>query len=225
MSLLALITARGGSKGIPNKNIKILLDKPLIAWTIEAAKNSKCIDKIIVSTDNRDIAKIAVDYGAEVPFLRPEEISTDESPTIETVLHTIDNIKNFDWLILLQPTSPLRTSNDIDGIFKFCRELNSSSAVSICETDKHPIFMYRKDNYSNLSPIINEKKKINRRQELEKIYALNGALYLAKIDWLKKNKTLVGINTIGFEMPIERSIDIDTLEDWKLTEYYLKNKQ
>ena len=131
MSLLALIPARGGSKGILRKNIKTLFDKPLINWTINAAKQAKCIDRIIVSTDDLEIAEIAKKCGADVPFLRPSELAKDETPGIEPALHAIEKVPGFDWLILLQPTSPLRTASDIDGIFNFCQKNLASSAVSV----------------------------------------------------------------------------------------------
>lgn len=224
MSLIALITARGGSKEILRKNIKLLSGKPLIAWTIDAAKKAKCVNRIIVSTDDHEISEIAKKYGAEVPFLRPAELAEDASPSIDPVLHAIEQMPGFDWLMLLQPTSPLRNASDIDNIFNFCQDNKASSAVSVNEVNKHPYRMYQRDGYFRLKPIISDYLKDVRRQNLPKIYTLNGALYLAKIDWLTKHRSFIGQDTIGFTMPFRRSVDIDTIHDWNWTEYLIKQK-
>ena len=224
MSLIALITARGGSKEILRKNIKLLAGKPLIAWTINAAKKAKCVNRIIVSTDDLEISEIAKKYGAEVPFLRPVELAKDETPSIDVVLHAIEQMPGLDWLMLLQPTSPLRNASDIDNIFKFCQDNKASSAVSVNEVNKHPYWMYKRDSYFRLKQLNKDYSKDVRRQNLPKIYTLNGALYLAKIDWLKKHRSFIGRDTIGFAMPLKRSVDIDTIHDWNWTEYLIKQK-
>jgi CMP-N,N'-diacetyllegionaminic acid synthase len=224
MSLIALITARGGSKEILRKNIKLFSGKPLIFWTINAAKKAKCIDRIIVSTDDQEIAEIAKKYGAEVPFIRPAELAKDETPSIDPVLHFIDQVPGFDWLMLLQPTSPLRNNFDIDKIFKFCQDNKASSAVSVSEVNKHPYWMYERDSSFRLRSFINDPPKNTRRQDLPKIYSLNGALYLAKVDWLVKYRSFIGPDTIGFTMPLERSVDLDIIQDWNWAEYLIKQK-
>ena len=224
MSLLALIPARGGSKEIFRKNIKLLNGKPLIKWTIDTAKKSKSIDRLVVSTDDAEISEIAKKLGAEVPFIRPAEISKDETPGIEPALHAIKNIPNYEWLLLLQPTSPLRNVDDIEGIFKFCKENNSPSAVSVCEVNKHPDHMYFKYDNFHLRPFVKNKLEITRRQEFTPLYVTNGALYLAKIEWLIKTKSFIGQETLGFLMPMDRSIDLDSSYDWNLAEQALKNK-
>lgn len=224
MNILGLIPARGGSKGIVNKNIKSLNGKPLIYWTIEAAKQSKFINQIIVSTDDKDIASIAKKFGADVPFLRPQCISGDDTPNIEPALHALNNIKGFDWLLLLQPTSPLRSHKDIDGIIEFCMSRRALSAVSISEVTKHPYWMFNKEDDYRLNPYIKNKLTFTRRQDLPEIYNLNGALYLAETNWLKKNKSFIDENTIGYQMPLDRSVDIDTEIDLKFAEYLLKKK-
>jgi CMP-N,N'-diacetyllegionaminic acid synthase len=224
MSLLCLIPARGGSKGIFRKNIKSLSGKPLIAWTIDAAKQSKYIDEVVVSTDDIEIAEIAKQYGAKVPFLRPNQLATDEALIIDVITHTLKQLPRFDWLLLLQPTSPLRTTSDIEGIIKFCKDNKSPSAASICEVSKHPYWMYQKDERFRLQPFIIGHPEITRRQELPKAYSLNGALYLAKIDWLLKQKSFIGKETLGFVMSLEKSADLDTIEDWNWAEYLIKKK-
>ena len=225
MSVLAIIPARGGSKGILQKNIKLLSGKPLIAWSIETAKKAKCIDRLVVSTDSDAIAKIAIQYGAEVPFLRPPELATDNSPGIEPALHAVEHLPGFDWLLLLQPTSPLRTAMDIDSIYEFCNIKHASSAVSICEVKKHPYWIYKKDNSSYIQPFFNKHLEINRRQDLPKAYSLNGALYLIKVDQLIKNKSFINQETLGYLMNQERSTDIDTIEDWNWAEYLINQKK
>jgi CMP-N,N'-diacetyllegionaminic acid synthase len=222
--LLALIPARGGSKRILQKNIKLFFGKPLIAWTIEAAKQAKCIDRILVSTDDPEIAEISKKCGAEVPFLRPAELATDETPGIEPALHAIEQMPGFKWLLLLQPTSPLRTASDIDDIFKFCQDQGASSAVSICESDRHPDWVYRRDESFRLRPFISDRPEIASLEDHLKIYSLNGSLYLAKVDWLLEHRSFIAPDTIGFTMPLEKSVDIDTIQDWNWAEYLMKCK-
>ena len=222
MSLLALIPARGGSKGILRKNIKLFFGKPLIYWTINAAKQAKCIDKIVVSTDDDEIADIALNYGAEVPFLRPAELATDKTSGVDPALHAIKHIPGFDWLLLLQPTSPLRTASDIDGIYKFCKKNSSKSAVSVSEVSKHPYLMFGRDKSFRLKPIIKNRPKILNRQEFPSVFSLNGALFLSRVDFLLKNEAFITKETIGFNMPQERSIDIDSIFDWNMAEQIFK---
>ena len=222
MSLLALIPARIGSKGILKKNIKLLSGKPLIAWTIEAAKKTKYIDRIVVSTDDIEISNIAKNYGAEVSFIRPRKLATDKAASIDVVLHAIQNLPKFDWIVLLQPTSPLRTPSDIDGIFDFCLKNKAVSAVSVSESLSHPYWIFKKDKSSRLTPFISNRPKIFRRQDLPKTYTLNGSLYLAKVKWILKHKSFVKKETLGYVMTHENSLDIDTLEDWKWAEYLIK---
>lgn len=221
MTLLALIPARGGSKGIPRKNIKLLGGKPLIAWTIDAAKQARCIDRIVVSTEDEDIAKVALECGADVPFLRPPELAADDTPGIAPVLHALEQLPMFDWVLLLQPTSPLRSVADIEGIVNFCLERGASSAVSICEVSKHPYWMYQRDQSDRLQPLLSNRPEIPRRQDLPPVYTLNGALYLARTDWLQDRKSFIDSETLGYVMPNERSVDIDTLQDWMWLEFFL----
>jgi CMP-N-acetylneuraminic acid synthetase len=225
MSLLAVIPARGGSKGILGKNTKLLSGKALIAWTIDAAKQAKCIDRIIVSTDDSKIKKVAEQCGAEVPFLREAKFSTDESPTIDLILDVVQRLPGFDWLLLLQPTSPLRTSSDIENIFKFCQDHKASSAVSVCESTEHPYWTYQTNQSFFLQPFISDRPDIARRQDLPKVYRVNGALYLAKIDWLLKYHSFIGPKTLGFVMPQEKSVDLDLIQDWYWAEYLIKKNK
>lgn len=221
MRLLALIPARGGSKGIPRKNIKKLAGKPLIAWTIEAALKAKGIDRIVLSTEDEEIASLAKKLGAQVPFIRPIEIAQDDTSGIAPVLHAIELFPDYDWVLLLQPTSPLRSVEDIDGIIQFCRDAGAPSAVSISEISKHPVWMYHKDSNNRLEALMPNRPEITRRQDLQSAYALNGALYLARTDWLIKNQGFIGPETLGYVMPNERSVDLDTPMDWLWAEYLI----
>ena len=221
MSLLALIPARGGSKGIPRKNIRELCGKPLIAWTIEVAQKSKYIDRLVVSTEDEEIAEIARSYGAEVPFLRPAELSRDETPGMDPVLHALEQLPGYDWVLLLQPTSPLRSSKDIDGIIRLCYS-EMKPAVSVCEQPKHPQWMYHISKRGCLQPFV-DAPLISRRQELSKVFALNGALYLAQTKWFNRTRNFITDETLGYVMPIERSVDIDNPLDWEWTKFLLGN--
>ena len=222
MSILALIPARGGSKGIPRKNIKELYGKPLIAWSIEVALNADFVDHVVVSTDDEEIAEIALDYGAEVPFLRPSEFAKDETPGIAPILHALELFPEVEQILLLQPTSPLRTSEDIDGIVQMSLERKASSVVSICESPKHPNWMFFCGEDKKLYPFTDDPIA-TRRQDLPKVYTVNGALYIAKTKWLKQNQSFFALETLGYLMPAERSTDIDTPLDWELVEF-LMNK-
>ena len=227
MSILAIIPARGGSKGVPRKNIKPLCGKPLIAWSIEAAKESKYIDRVVVSTDDDEIAAIALSLNADVPFMRPSELAADDSPGVAVVLHALENLTQYDWVCLLQPTSPLRTVKDIDSMIEFCLKRDVESAVSVCEVSEHPYWMKSMDAFNRLKPIIENAPKVTRRQDLPQVFKLNGAIYLAKSKWLKQKGDLLSSETIAYLMPTDRSVDIDSKQDWLFAEFlmgYLNEK-
>ena len=224
MSILAIIPARGGSKGIPRKNIKPLMGKPLIGWSIDAAKQASCIDHIIVSTEDQEIASVARELGADVPFMRPAELAADDTPGIAPVLHAISQLPDYEWVLLLQPTSPLRSAEDIDGVWQFCQERGAPSAVSVCEVGKHPYWMYRCNAAQLLEPFIKGRPDVTRRQDLPPAYALNGALYLAKTDWLLEQQNFIGPETLGYIMPPERSVDLDAPQDWRWIEFLIEQE-
>ena len=220
MSLLGIIPARGGSKGIPRKNIRPLAGRPLLHWTIDAARKSGCVDRLIVSTEDEEIAAVAKERGAEVPFLRPPELAADDTPGIDPVLHALEQLPEYEWVLLLQPTSPLRSAEDIAGILDFCHEHGSPSAVSVSEVTKPPHWMFYRDERSRLTPVLLGDRP-TRRQDLPPAYALNGALYLARADWLQKTRDFVNSETVGYPMSSERSYDLDTEEDWKWMEWVM----
>lgn len=214
--VLALITARGGSKGLPRKNVLIAGGKPLIAWTVEAAISAECVDRVVLSSDDDEIMTAARAAACEVPFSRPAHLASDTASSIDVVLHALDHLPGYEYVVLLQPTSPLRTAADIDAAFALMLESGSPSCVSVCEADQNPYWMYRVEADSKLKRLLPEMEGITRRQDLPPIYVLNGAIYIARIDWLRANKSFVGAETLAYLMPKERSLDIDTAEDFEI---------
>lgn len=221
--ILSLIPARGGSKGIPRKNVRPMAGKPLIAWTIEAALRSSQLDAVVVSTEDEEIANVARQWGALVPFLRPPELAKDESPGIDPVMHALDQLPGYDAVLLLQPTSPLRTTEDIDACIALAEDMQASTVVSVCAPDQSPFWMYRLDDDKRLHALV-EMPAISRRQDLPPIYAMNGALYFASAESLRRHRAFVTTETIAYVMPRERSVDLDTLLDWKLAEMLLREQ-
>ena len=211
--ILALIPARGGSKGIKNKNIVEINGKPLIVYSIDAGLQSKYVDMVLVSTDSEEIAGISKEYGAEVPFLRPAEFAQDASPTADAIQHALNMInKNgeFDSIVLLQPTSPLRTAEDIDKAIELYFETNCEGVVSVTEVSQSPILMREIDKDGKLKTLLEFKGNL-RRQNLPKYYILNGSIYIEKIS---KDNTADLLNLkIPFIMSKDKSIDIDEWED------------
>jgi len=224
--IFAIITARGGSKGLPRKNVKMLCGKPLIAWTIEQANKSKYVDDVIVSTDDKEIAKIANEYAAEVPFLRPEKVSLDTSKSIDVVLHAIewlqDNDRQYDLLVMLQPTSPLRLAQDIDGAIELLLRKKAESVVSVCPSE-HPMGWTNVLSKNGSMRSFLKKDLVNSiRQELPQSYSLNGAVYVSFCDILKEKLSFIHEGTFAYIMPRVRSVDIDDEYDFKLAEFIMK---
>lgn len=228
--ILAIIPARGGSKGVPRKNIKELDGKPLIAWTIEAALKSKYIDRVVVSTEDREISIISEENGAEVPFLRPLHLSNDDTPTIDVIVYTINELKkryNYSpqYVILLQCTSPLRNVNNVDeAIERFINNKECDSLVSVSEVEHTPYWnkMISKDGYIT-NFIDYDENKLTRRQQFESVYRLNGAIYISSKENLVKFNSFLTVKTIPYIMSRKSSIDIDDIDDFGIAEYFLKN--
>jgi CMP-N,N'-diacetyllegionaminic acid synthase len=218
--ILAIIPARGGSKGIPKKNIKLLKDKPLIAWTIEEAKKSRFLDKIIVSTDDEEIMKVSKKWGAEVPFLRPSELAQDDTPGIAPVLHALEYFSDYEYVVVLQPTSPLRLAEDIDNAIYLCEKNKSNFCVSVTESKIIPDWMFRINNQGVLEPL-NSREIPYQRQKVKQTYVLNGAVYVGRKEALIKNQSFLTPETIPYIMPNNRSIDIDDIIDFEYCEYIL----
>lgn len=224
--VLAIIPARGGSKGIPNKNIKLFCGKPLIYYTIATAKKSKIFDRIIVSTDSYKIKKISEKFGAEVPFLRPEYLARDNSNIVDAVLHLLTELETKekyipDLIYLLQPTSPLRDYKDIVDSYELFKKLNADVMVSVCKT-QHEIWhiIYNKLVLSNPS----RSKLINRQERLD-TYKVDGMIFVIKRKSLLHFKDFTPEGTIAYKIPRWKDVDIDEFEDFELAEVLYKNKK
>lgn len=222
-SILALITARGGSKGILRKNIKPLGSIPLINWTIQSARLSKYIDRLIISTEDEEIANRAQESGCEVPFMRPTELAADTSTSMDVIFHALNNVQNnYDYLLLLQPTSPFREVSHIDSIIEQGIDSFAPITVSVNEVKKHPAFMYELK-AKKLVPLLRSEKH-SRRQDMSKVYEHNGALYLAEIKHLFKVKTFNDDGVEAFIMDRISSVDLDESLDWIFAESILEKK-
>lgn len=225
-SILGLIPARGGSKGLLHKNTRLLAGKPLIAWTIEVALAANIFDQLIVSTEDREIANIAEQYGAEVPFTRPAELATDEAKGIDVVFHALnwlaEHEQHYDLVFLLQPTSPLRKVDDIKGCLDLFFQKRAGAVVSVCEAEHPPLWMNKLDPDLCMKDFLKKEIADENRQSLSRFYRINGALYLAEWDYLFKNNGFMGLDTYAYIMLRERSVDIDTELDLKFTEFLLR---
>lgn len=221
---IAIIPARGGSKRLHKKNSLLLHGKPLISWTIEAAQKSKFVDEIVVSTDDDEILDIAIEQSVKT-IVRPSELATDVAPTIDVIKHVLSKYTNFDYVILLQPTSPLRTSEHIDQAIDFLMVQGADSVVSVCKTEHNPL-------WSNVLPqdrrmdlfIRNEIRNV-RSQDLPQYFRLNGAIYICIKDRLLSEQSFVlPSNCFGFEMDVESSVDIDTMLDFEFASFLMEKK-
>lgn len=228
MNCLAIIPARSGSKGLKDKNIKLLNGKPLIAYSIEAAINSKVFDKIVVSTDSQTYAEIAKAYGAEVPFLRPPHLSGDVAATNDVIIDLLESMKKqgkvFEYFMILQPTSPLRTSEDIKNAMQLMKEKAANAVVSLCEVDHSPLYTGQVREDLRIDGFI--KSDISyRRQELPKYYRLNGAIYSAKVNYFLEYGDLYTKECYAYIMDKRNSIDIDEVNDFYIVEKIIELKE
>jgi CMP-N,N'-diacetyllegionaminic acid synthase len=222
--VLAVITARGGSKGLPGKNIRLLGDIPLIAWTVRSALNAQCIDRVVVSTDDPEIAEIATAFGAEVPLMRPKRLALDTSTSVDVMSHMLGVIPDYQSAVLLQPTSPFRTADDLDAGFSvWQRTPEAGGCVSVCHASESPWLMYGADNLGQIKRLLPLPAAGTRRQDLPKALLLNGAFYFINVKRFWAEKRLVFDDSISFEMPISRSHDIDNLEDFQKAQHQISN--
>lgn len=226
MKLLALIPARGGSKRLPGKNILPLGDKPLIAWTIVAALESKIFADVLVSTDDPAIADIARTWGAQAPWLRPPELATDSAGSVEVVLHALDWYEKeygaIDSLMLLQPTSPFRKPETIQAALRKFMAGEARSLVTVSPASPPPAWCFHEEN-GTLVPLLGWEELMRRSQDLKPAYVLNGAIYVSTPDSLRENKTFLTRDTrfLLIDDPFE-TIDIDTHFDWTMAEFFLQ---
>lgn len=221
MATLGLIPARGGSKGIPRKNVLPIAGRPLIAWTIAAARAASAIDRVVVTTDDAEIAAVAAEHGAEVPFLRPAELARDETPGIDPVLHALDMLPGVDTLVLLQPTSPLRTADDIDAAAALSAAHDGATVVGVTAA-AHAGWTFAMDAGGVLD--IGTAGIAARRQDMVPQFTLNGAIYVSAVDRLRAMHSFLTPGTVGYPMPLERSVDIDTTFDWRVAEMLLGDR-
>lgn len=231
MIILCTICARGGSKGVPKKNIRPLLNKPLIAYTIEHALACPLINRVAVSTDSIEIAAIAEKFGAEVPYIRPSHLATDEASKLPTIQHLVryymENL-NFipDYVVDLDPTSPLRTMEDIERcIDLITNDSECDSVITGCRSNKNPYFNMVELDRNGFALLSKKPKgKVVRRQDAPVVYAMNASVYIWKTDILFKREEIISGRTKFIEMPDDRSIDIDSETDFKLVELLMEER-
>lgn len=227
--ILGIIPARAGSKRVPQKNIKLLLGKPLIFYTIRSALKSHMLDKVIISTDDLKIAEIAKKYGVDVPFIRPKYLAQDKTLMEPVIQHAVKRIEKLEGcrveiVVLLQPTCPLRTTKDIDRGIRKILKTKADSVISVCKLEylSYPNLV-KKIKDDRIYPYIKSKREITRHQALPYLYRLNGALYVVRRDTLMNKGTFFGTDTRAIVMEPAKSVDIDTMLDFKMAEYILKN--
>jgi CMP-N,N'-diacetyllegionaminic acid synthase len=229
--LLALIPARAGSKGLPGKNIRALHGKPLLAWPIAAAKASRYVDKVVVSTDSAEFADIALAHGAEVPALRPAELAADTSPSSAAVIHMLDHLaaqgEVFDYLLLLEPTSPLTEGSDIDAAMEalHTHRQDGDALVSVSElVNTHPVFAVKKDERGRIAPYAAvDFTRLPRRQDIDALFALDGSLYISAVDRYRETLSFCHDRTLSHVMPAYKAHEVDSLIDFICIEAILSH--
>lgn len=226
-TFLAIIPARGGSKRLPRKNVLELAGKPLIAWTIEAAIKCTYLDEVMVTTDDDEIAKVAKAFGANVPFHRPAVFASDTSASFDAIKHAIDFYreqlcKTFDYVVLLQPTSPLRAARHITEAIELRAQKNADAVISVCETDHSPLWMNTLPENHSMAKFMRDEVKNKRSQDLPKNYRLNGAIYICQAEKLAKEKTFfIEDNIFAYVMDKNASIDVDDMNDFMMAKCLL----
>tara|TARA_B110000238_G_C16002775_1_gene385233 strand:- start:74 stop:772 length:699 start_codon:yes stop_codon:yes gene_type:complete len=230
MSVVAFIFARGGSKGLPGKNIKIFSGKPLIAWSIEQANQVQSIDRVVVSTDSSEIAKIAKDYGAEVPFIRPKDISEDNSPEWKAWRHALSFLletegKMPDIMLSIPATAPLRRVIDIEKCLSLYKKGDVDVVITTKDSHRNPYFnMVKNTEGGNVDLVIRLKDKLYRRQDAPIVYDMTTVAYVMNPQFIMQNKSIFDGRTKAVKVPLESSIDIDNIFDFKMAEFFLDNK-
>jgi CMP-N-acetylneuraminic acid synthetase len=230
MKYIALICARGGSKGLPGKNIKQLNGIPLIGWSIKIAKQIDRISRVIVSTDSEEIAKIALEYGAEVPFMRPENLALDNSPEWSVWRHSINYLENqqsekIDALVVLPVTAPLRTIRDVNKCIDLFEEGETDSVITVSESNRNPYFnMTSNDSKGYSSLVIQSDKGIVRRQDAPQVFDMTTVAYVVDANFVKEFNGIFEGKVKSVIIPPKRSIDIDTMLDFEIAEFFLLNK-
>ncbi len=228
MRVLGIIPARGGSKGVPRKNIKMLCGKPLLAYTVDGALAARRLSKVVLSTEDEEIAQIGRDLGIEVPFMRPVELAEDTTPTMPVVLHAVKTLErsgeSFDAVCLLQPTNPLRRPADIDACIELMEESGADSVVSVLPVPEtyNPMWVYWKASDGSLSLSSGEQEPIVRRQELPRAFYRDGSVYVTRSEVLTEHGNLYGRRIQSYEMDAQYAVNIDTPFDWEKAERMIR---
>ena len=221
-TFLAIIPARGGSKRLPRKNVLDLNGKPLIAYSIEAGLDSSYIDKVVVTSDNDEILTISKKYGA-ITINRPNELASDTATTFDAIKHAVDNYEKYDYIVLLQPTSPLRGRDHIDKAIELLESKNADAVVSVCEMDHSPLWSNTINDSLSMTGFLKDEVLNKRSQDLEIYYRLNGAIYICNTDRLLEERTFfLQEKSKAFKMDRESSIDIDEEADYLLAKFIMK---
>jgi CMP-N,N'-diacetyllegionaminic acid synthase len=228
MNVVAVVTAKGVSTGLPRKNLRLLAGKPLLAHSIAAAKEAHSVGRVIVSTESDEVRKVALEWGAEVPFMRPKELARDDSSHTDVMIHAITWMEKVwgipDAVLLLQPTSPLRTPQDIDGAVDLMRKSGCPAVVGVTEAKIHPYLTYKMGIDGDLMPYVSHNLRYPRRQDFPPAVALNGSIYLNRCESLLLTRTFQPEGTRAWLMPPERSVDIDRLEDFEIAEMMIRRR-
>lgn len=226
MRVLGLIPARGGSKGVPRKNIKPLAGRPLLAYTADAALAAKSLARVVLTTEDEEIAAVGRACGLDVPFMRPAELAEDTTPTLPVVIHALRTLEaageRFDAVCLLQPTNPLRSSADIDRCVELLQGADSVLSVLAVPHEYNPHWVYFRDEMGMLRLSTGEATPIARRQDLPPAYHRDGSVYVTRTEVVLTEKSLYGKRVLSYLIAPERSVNIDTLEDWERAERMLR---
>lgn len=219
LTVLALVTARGGSQGLAHKNLREVGGRSLLIRAIESGQWAETVDRVVLSSDDPEIIRAALLAGCDVPFVRPPELATAEARSIDVVHHALETLpERYDLIVLLQPTSPLRLPEDVDEAVELCLSANAPACVSLTSPDKSPYWMYSLSERRTLQPVLPGYDRVSLRQGLPDAYAINGAVYVARSDWIMTQDSFMAPDTVGYLMPRERSIDVDDEYDLMLAE-------
>ncbi|BBD09322.1 cytidylyltransferase domain-containing protein [Desulfovibrio ferrophilus] len=222
--ILAVIPARGGSKGVPRKNIRPVADKPLLAWTAEEARKSRFIDRLILSSDDLQIIDAGKSMGLDAPFVRPRRLGLDHITSEQVVHDILQRMSGYDYVLVLQPTTPLRSVEDIDGCIRLCIERSSKTCVTVTQCEHTPYWMYNLDESDTISPLIQSEYLTKRRQEIPPVYMPNGAVFMAETSHFLKTQSFHTKQTLAYVMPRSRSLDIDTEDDLIMADLLLRRR-
>ncbi len=229
-SVIAIVPARGGSKGLPGKNTREICGRPLLAWSVRAGLKSRYVDEVIVSTDSEDIAQVALKAGAKVPFLRPSELAQDTSTSFDVIAHALDHYKKlgtqFSYITLLEPTSPMTTSEDVDqALEKLVRHKSATSIVGVCKTEsQNPAFLVKISETGLISGYQQTDMPVLRRQDIPDVYFFEGSLYISEIPFLLERKSFYHHRTLACKFPKWKSFEIDDIDDFTIVEALMKQK-